>query len=341
VRPVGQQRNKNITLGGIDMITIQNITEYLTEYISDPIPNYIVTKEIINKPPVSKAYITAYENMTKSKWYRILADEQNENGSWGSGFHGMLNNVTSKFNDTENGLYRARSLSLTKDDPVVAKCIGYMERTIRGDDIYPDRIEKHKDNGKGHLFCRPFMLAANINMFDPENPVIQPLRDVVVETMGTVFANGVFDEVFWNKKEEEYHVPGIVHPENMYSLMLLQKANCMDDNLQRQYLKHIWGKPIYYVSRFPVCEIKKLEDRDFYSWIYTLECLSGFSLFHEFVKENALPHLLNEVERLMTVQDITMTAPMLHHARYAEDWRDKNKRKTDIILRIAKLLAKC
>ena len=185
------------------------------------------------------------------------------------------------------------------------------------------------------------MLAANINIFEPENPAVKPLRDVVVETMGTAFANGDFDEVFWNKKVEKYHVPGIVHPGNMYSLMLLQKSKCMDDNLQRQYLKYIWGKPIYYVSSFPAYEIKKLEDRNFYEWLYALECLNDFSLFREFVRENALPHLLNEVERLMTSkEEITMTAPALHHMRYAESWRDKTNRKTDIILRIARIITK-
>ena len=79
---------------------------------------------------------------------------------------------------------------------MIAKCIKIMERYIRGDETWTDYIEKHKDNGKGHLFCRPFMSAANINLFEPENPVIKPLRDVVVETIKTAFANDVFDEIF-------------------------------------------------------------------------------------------------------------------------------------------------
>ena len=52
------------------------------------------------------------------------------------------------------------------------------------------------------------------------------------------------------------------------------------------------------------------------------------------MKDEALPHLLNEVDRGDVV---------LCHAngRYADSWHDKNKRKIDIILRITRTLVKC
>jgi len=58
-----------------------------------------------------------------------------------------------------------------------------MERYVRGEETWTDNIEKHKDNGKGHMFCRPYMSAAAINIFDPENPLIKPLRDNALDTI--------------------------------------------------------------------------------------------------------------------------------------------------------------
>lgn len=127
-----------------------------------------------------------------------------------------------KFVSTKVALRRARELSLPKDDPVVAKCIRLMEQYVREEEAWPDYVEKHKDNGRGFIFCRPFLTAANLNLFDPDNPVLKPLRDVVVETMKTAFANGRFDEDYWKQKVGEYHVPSIMHPGIAYSPMLLQ-----------------------------------------------------------------------------------------------------------------------
>jgi hypothetical protein len=246
--------------------------------------------------------------------------------------------IKQKFVSTEAALGRAHDLSLSKDDPMIAKCIKIMERYIRGDETWTDYIEKHKDNGKGHLFCRPFMTAAQLNMFDPENPVITPLRDVVAETLATAFASGSFDENYWNQKVNEYHVPVIAHPCNMYGVMSMQNSACMDDTLQKRFLDYVWnGKGIYYASNIAPADKQVLEDKRFNQWFRTLELLSGYSLFPDFMKNDVLPHLLGEVDRLMN-EDLVLTN---HNCRYAENWRDKSKRKTDVILRITRVLAKC
>jgi len=128
----------------------------------------------------------------------------------------------------------------------------------------------------------------------------------------------------------------------MYHLWLLQNANCMDDTLQRQYLGYIWKRKagVFYLSDFPPAEKKSLEDRNFFVWLSILECLSGFSLFPEFMREDALPHLLVEVDRLIH-GEIAMTAPSLHYVRCAESRRDKHARNADVVLRIARVLVRC
>jgi len=93
---------------------------------------------------------------------------------------------------------------------------------------------------------------------------------------------------------------------------------------------------MYYVSGIPPVDKQNLEDGRFAQWFNILEVLSGFSLFSDYMKDAVLPHLLNEVDRLIN-GDVLCNLT----CNYANSYRDKSKRKTDVILRIARLLAKC
>jgi hypothetical protein len=312
---------------------LQNIVDYLIPVAADPFPRYIFKKEILRETSLC----TDIDATHSSKWYKQLADEQWKDGSWGR-FHSQDSKapIKQKFVTTEAALRRARELGLTKDDPIIEKCIKLMERYVSGEETWTDNIEKQKDNGKGHMFCRPYMSAAAINTFDPENPLIKPLRDNALESVKRAFENGFFDEQVWEQDVREYRVPSIAGT-GMDGIMLFQSTNCMEDNLQKQYLEYIWnGKNgIYYVSSMPSADKRYLEDKRFFEWLSTLELLSGFSLFPEFMKNDALPHLLNETNRLIN-DDIII--PASYNTRYAESWRDKNNRKNDVILRILRLL---
>jgi hypothetical protein len=83
-----------------------------------------------------------------------------------------------------------------------------MERYVRGEETWTDNIEKHKDNGKGHLFCRPYQSAAAINTFDPENPYIKPLRDNALESVKKAFVNDFLMKKFGNRMfvSTKYHL---------------------------------------------------------------------------------------------------------------------------------------
>lgn len=320
------------------MITTQQITNYLAEHITDSVPKYILIKEIYKKEPSSLEYVNTCNDMKQSKWYRELADTQWEDGSWGR-FHSQDSKLPKNQRFTTEGMLgRSRELSISKDDPMIEKSILLLERYVRGEETWTDRVEQHRDKGQGHMFCRPFLTAAVISMIDPENPVIKPFRYVVAETLKTAFEKGAFDENFWNQKEREYRVPGIVRPGTLYGSMLLQNTNCIDDILQRQWLDYIWNQSggIYYVSSVPPADKQNVEDSLFDQWFRTLELLSGFSLFPDFMKDDILPHLLSEVDRLIKGDIVCGT-----NCRYSDSSRDKDKRKTDLILRIARILVKC
>ncbi len=180
------------------MKDLQNIIDYLSENMSDPFPRYIMKKEILRETP-SAAEIEAIH---ASKWYCELADEQWDDGSWGR-YHSQDSKSVNKqkFVTTESALRRARELSLSKDDPIIATCIRLMERYVRGEETWRDNIEKHHDGGKSHLHARPFVTAAFLNLFDPENPVVKPKRDVFVKTLKVALSKGYFDEEAWEEEK--------------------------------------------------------------------------------------------------------------------------------------------
>ena len=80
---------------------LQPIIDYLASVIADPFPRYIFKKEILRETPTE----ADIEAIHASKWYRQLADEQWDDGSWGR-FHSMDSRIAAKqkFVSTEAAL---------------------------------------------------------------------------------------------------------------------------------------------------------------------------------------------------------------------------------------------
>jgi len=316
-----------------------HIVDYLVSVAVDPFPRYILKKEILLETPNT----ADIEAIRTSKWYTQLLSEQWENGSWGR-FHTQDTKTTvkQKFVTTEAALSRAYELRLDKDDPMITKCIEIMESYIRGDETWTDNVEKHNDNGRGHMYARPYMTAARLNMFDPENLVIKPLKDEVVQALESSFVSGIYNEDLLLNKIHSYLVPGLSIPGNYYGSLLLQNSDCMNEKLQRFWLDYIWNKKdgIYYASSIPPKEKQNLESNLFRQWFSTLELLSGFKLFSEYVINEIYPHLLGETDKLLKDK---ITLPKAHpiNNRYSEKNKDKNAQKNDLLLRILRLLVKC
>lgn len=116
--------------GGIILIKhLQGVIDYLNENMHDPVPQYILKKEIMH----SSLNETEYNKLRESKWYQQLEVEQWENGSWGR-FHTQdtKSQIKQKFTTTESALRRARELALDKSDDIIYKALQLMERYILG-----------------------------------------------------------------------------------------------------------------------------------------------------------------------------------------------------------------
>lgn len=311
---------------------------HIAENTRDPFQRYILRKEILGLP--NENFII--DNIHASKWYRQLADEQWEDGSYGR-FHTMDTSIVKKrqFDTTEAALRRMRDLGLTKYDLLVAKNVGLMEQYLRGEQTWRDNVEKHHDDGKSFLCARDYITAANLALFDPENPLLVPFREICINQLRAAFASGGYNDEIWHSFNRGY-IGTCLQAFMIYPLWLVQGCGALDIELERKYLDYIWNRSegIYYISGSAVSQKRALEDKGFTIWLSALESLRGFSLFGEFMRHGIYEHLQTEIKRLLEDEiKLPPAQPIIGH--YAESWRDKYSRKNDMIIRILRVLTRC
>lgn len=312
---------------------LQDVIDYLTENMSDPVPQYILKKEI------NRNLSTETEKKLKdSKWYKQLANEQWENGSWGR-FHTQdtKSQLKQKFTTTESALRRSRELSLDKNDEIIAKAVQLMERFIQGQEEWLDVNEQHY----GFKIAFSTIIAANLSLFDTRHPLVQAKKAICAENISKSFINGLINEDIWEKENRKSN-DILLRPYMVYIIWLLQNNDYLDKSNERNLLEYIWYRKdgIYYCTNGPSSDMELLESKNFTSWLSGLENLSDFSLFPEFMSMGTTKHLLNEIHRLM-YSEVTLhnSNPIFGH--YSETWSKRNYRKHDMILRILRLLIKC
>ena len=312
--------------------------DFVSSKATDPFQRYIITNEILRQSPSDGEAEALYQ----SKWYRQLADEQFDNGSWGR-FHSMDARIKDrlKFVSTEGALRRARDLGLSRSDPMMQKSLALMQRYLRKEEQWPDYTEKHHDNGKSFMVAFPFLIAANLSLFDPQNELLHEKREICLNMLAKAFKSGSFDEQIWEQDNRDYS-GCCLRAWMVYPLWLLQGADELSADLERQYLNYIWHRAegIYYISKNAPAVKYHLEDKGFTTWLLALEALSGFSLFAEFMADDVFEHLLGEVNRLMAG---AVKLPPAHAitGHYAESWRNRGVRECDLIIRILRLLVRC
>ncbi len=310
---------------------IQSIIDYLKSAASDPVPQYILARSITEEP---SGDLTPPR---ESKWYHQLVSEQWENGSWGR-FHTQDSKATvkQKFVTTERALARSLDLSLDHNDPMIQKAIGLMERYLTGEEDWLDTNEKHD----GFPIAFRTIIAANLSLFVPDHPLLQEKKKALSTLLTKSLLSGTLDEKVWNEESGKTKVL-LLNPFTSYIVWLAQKNNFLDKAMEQAFFEYIWRRceGIYYVTGMPLDTAIPVDSKYFSTWLSSLECVSNFSMFPEFMQQGHQKHLLNEIERCLHTDIILPNAaPIFHH--YSESWSKGSARKNDLILRILRVLIK-
>lgn len=311
---------------------LRNVVDYLDEKLSDPIPRYILKKEILHENVEELK-----ETVRDSKWYKQLKAEQWENGSWGR-FHTQDTKMANKqkFVTTESALRRAKELSLEKEDEIVHNAIQLLVRYINDEEDWLDVEEHHY----GFRTALKAMMAANISLFEPRHPLVQARKKVCAQNIAKAFINESLDEDVWeneNRKSDDI----LLRSYMQHVTWLLQNNDFLDMETERKYLDFIWNREdgIYYCTRSPLYKPQKLESKQFLYWLSGLESVCDFTLFSEYINQEIYGHLLGEINKLMNGDTMLPDMkPIFGH--YAESYRDREMKKSDLILRMMRILVK-
>lgn len=311
---------------------LRNVVDYLEEKLSDPIPRYIFKKEILHENVEELK-----ETVRDSKWYKQLKAEQWENGSWGR-FHTQDTKMANKqkFVTTESALRRAKELSLEKEDEIVHNAIQLLVRYINDEEDWLDVEEHHY----GFRTALKAMMAANISLFEPRHPLVQIRKKVCAQNIAKAFANDSLDEDVWeneNRKSDDI----LLRSYMLHVIWLLQNNDFLDMETEQKYLDYIWNREegIYYCTSFPLYKPQTLESKQFLYWLSGLESVCDFTLFPEYINREIYGHLLGEINKLMNGDTMLPDMkPIFGH--YAESYRDREMKKSDLILRMMRILVK-
>lgn len=322
----------------MNSMNTEEIIEYLQRELTDPVPRYLLLREIRQLPKDNDEVKSAYQNLTASKWYRQLKDEQLSDGSWGR-FHSQDTKLlpVRKFVTTEMALRRMKEIGLDKDDPMVDAALRLLGKYLTGEVRFPDRIEHHL----GFEMALKTMAAANIRLFDEENAMILEKKKRCAENISKAFINGIFQEQVW-EAENQKTCDLYLQSYTAHIVWLLGKNPYLSDVIQRKFFAYISNRSegIYYISGIAPNTYLTSESRQFDHWLRSLEALGDLSLFFEWMNQGMACHLCQEIDLLMKEnRDLPSSSPIFGH--YSEKWSNRRIRKNDRILSILRLLKKC
>jgi len=148
---------------------IHNLAQKILELNPDPIPKYLILRDILEKEP---RQLTGLKNQVlQTKWVKDVLVEQRKNGTWGR-FHTENTKVKQKYPTTERALHRCAVIGLTKEDPPIKTTIDYMEKVLLGKYHWEDWREKGEAWDAGVAV----ITASTLTEWCPNHPLVLTIR---------------------------------------------------------------------------------------------------------------------------------------------------------------------
>lgn len=321
------------------MISQQEIirrAERLLSMKPDPVPRFLIIRDILKLSPETVEYREAKAELLQSKWLRELSEEQWENGSWGR-FHTQDTKVKQKIITTEWAVNRGLELGLSKEDDIFQKTVAHMERMLTGQELPLDREEHHY----GFRIAFAYIIASILSKIDSSHPLLVPMRKHVAVCVEQAFSSGQYQEEDWKKAYMERNEVMLslycIHP---FTILQSGSGSILPEDIEIKLLNWIWHRKegIYYITNHCPADCQPIAEGSFYDWIHGIELLSDFKHWPDFASE--------AVEYLLTQQGedgFWDYGPKANHGVFghlSEAWRTNNSRKIDCSVKILKLLRK-
>lgn len=218
-------------------------------------------------------------NLIKDRDLELI---QKEDGSFGY-FHSMSNNSVIT---TEMVLRRLMFLECSNDQPILKKCITYLEKCLNKELIIPDRREKVIN---WDVF-EELMFSSWLTIFNVSNSKIEFIKQRWKEIIEKSIVNDKFDyETYKKIYRERFGKEGKreINPATFYFVNLLKDV--LDIKSKKCYFDFIMNKGIYYIYDKNLYELPLIFDsKNTISYLLAIKFASYYSINKEevgFVKK--------------------------------------------------------
>ena len=252
---------------------IDQIVDELLKMDPDPIPRFILLKEGKGLKPADWEYQKAYAQVLDHPLTRQIIQTQTTDGYWGA-FHG----------DSEAVIRQALWMGLDPGHPALQKVVSFLEKVLRGEDIFHQRCEKH-DNPRWWLdMFMPLCAAAILSLLAPGHPLLEKPVGLWRSFAEAAFAGEEYDpEAEWETQYSYYQVKTKrrIPCYGYYNVLLLTaRQGLLPPALDQKLLAYCLHREegMYYIYGKNPSRLVPIEaTKDFYYWLRTLTILSRFA----------------------------------------------------------------
>ena len=177
---------------------IQSLAHHVLELDPEPIPKYLVLRDILGKDP--KQLTELKKQVLKTKLVQDVLIEQHKNGSWGR-FHTQNTKIKLKYPTTEIALHRCAVIGLSKEDPPIKAAIEYMENVLSVDSVWEDWREKSDAWDAGVAV----ITASTLTEWCPNHSQVLPIRILWQQIVEDSFENSEYNPSLEIKAQRKFH----------------------------------------------------------------------------------------------------------------------------------------
>ena len=306
----------------------------------DPVPHYLVLRDLLRCSPTDTALLEAEQNLSASKWIEELDSTQHSDGTWGR-FHTQDTRVKTLFPTTEFAIRRALALGLDHRSSILQKASGFIQAHLQGTATWSDWPEKHDDPRVFPSNIRSIS-AAMLALIDRHHPLLDSIWLRWNEIVRAAFASGTYDrEAELARHQSLTSIPSrrLIPFHAYYPLIILSATqHQLPQDLEHRLLEYLLHRPegIYYVCNQSLDTFPRLDDRKILPWLHGQEILARFEGWKAFA-----PDILNWLWSQRNETGLWDMGKSVDHSiafPLSESWRRTSNRMIDCSVKILCLL---
>jgi hypothetical protein len=290
----------------------------------------------VKRPESDPELLESKESMLKSRWVKILTEEQGQDGGWAR-FHSMDHSVKRKGPTTEAAVGRIVQLGVDAENEIVQRTISYLEGLLSGRFPWPE----HKERNDRWPTGQEMFVAAMLAELQPDHELLAGICHKWCKIAEATFASGMYDP----EAECRAHCRltgatsmrgSYLVVRNWYALILLSCRHArLAERTEKALLDWLWAHPkgIGYADVPLTASLGDLKRTSGQRWLSSQMLLSRFPSWPSKVSET-----IQELWALRNEDGLWDFGKTMDLAKLSEGHRKKVNRTIDHSIHVLLLL---